>query len=111
MVQLFVNLVNESKRITTRDNEFVLYIQRNNKFNKLNKHRVEKSQKKCSFCKKDNHKAEKCWFKYSKLRFKFKEDKTSVTTEVEEIAMFVINTYTTSVNEKLDFDVAEYDLA
>ena len=110
LTQLFVNLINENKRITTRDNEFVLYIQRNNKSNKLSKHRVEKSQKKCSFCKKNNHKAEKCWFKYPKLRFKPKKDKTPVITEVKEIAIFVINTYTTSVNEKLDFDVAEYDL-
>ena len=111
LAQLFANLVDESKRITTRDNESVLYIQRNNKPSKLSKHRVEKSQKKCPFCKKGNHKAEKCWFKYPELRPKLKEDKTPVTTEVEEIAMPVINTYTTSVNEELDFDVAEYDLA
>ena len=52
LTQLFVNLMNESKRIITRDNESVLYIQRNNKFDKLSKHRVEKSQKKCPFCKK-----------------------------------------------------------
>ena len=60
LIQLFVNLMNESKRITTRNNESVLYIQRNNKSSKLSKHRVEKSQKKCSFCKKNNHKTEKC---------------------------------------------------
>ena len=103
--------MNESKRITTRDNDSVLYTQKNNKLSKLDNHRVEKSQKKCSFCKKGNHKAKKCWFKYSELRSKFKEDKTPVITEVEEIAMSVINTYTTSVNEELDFDVAEYNLA
>ena len=111
LTQLFVNLMNENKRITTRNNKFVLYIQRNNKLNKLNKHRVEKSQKKCFFCKKSNHKTEKCWFKYSKLRFKFKKNKTLVITKMKKIAMLVINTYIINVNEKLNFDVTEYDLA
>ena len=60
LVQLFVNLMNKSKRIIIRNNEFVLYVQKNNKLNKLSKYRVEKTQKKCFFCKKDNHKAEKC---------------------------------------------------
>ena len=110
LAQLFVNLVNESKRITIRNNESVLYVQKNSKFNKLDKYRVEKSQKKCSVCKKGNHKTKKCWFKYSELRFKLKESKNSVITE-EEIAMSVINTFT-SISEELDFDVIEYnDLA
>ena len=43
LIQLFVNLVDESKRITIRDNESVLYVQKNNKSNKLNKYRVEKT--------------------------------------------------------------------
>ena len=47
---------------------------------------------------------------YSKLRFKFKKNKTSVITEMKKIAMSVINTYTINVNEKLNFDVTEYDL-
>ena len=110
LVQLFANLVNESKRITIRDNESVFYVQKNSKPNKLDKYRVEKPQKKCPICKKGNHKTEKCWFKYSELRSKPKESKNSVITE-EEIAMPVINT-STSIDEKLDFDVAEYnDLA
>ena len=99
--------MNENKRITIRNNEFVLYVQKNNKFNKLNKYRVEKSQKKCSFCKKDNHKTEKCWFKHSKLRFKFKKNKTFVITE-KKIAMSVINTFI-NINKKLNFDVIEYN--
>ena len=110
LAQLFANLVDESKRITIRDNESVLYVQKNNKPNKLGKYRVEKTQKKCPFCKKGNHKAEKCWFKHPELRPKPKEDKTPVITE-EEIAMPVIKT-STSIDEELDFDVAEYnDLA
>ena len=119
LTQLFVNLVDESKRVSTRDEETALYIKHDKKRDKIqhmNEYRVEKlnintvSKQKCSFCKKSNHKEKKCWIKHSKLRFKFKENKTSVITEMKEIAMFVINTYTTNVNEKLDFDVAEYDL-
>ena len=107
LIQFFVNLMNENKRIIIRNNEFVLYVQKNNKFNKLNKYRVEKSQKKCFFCEKNNHKTGKCWFKYSKLRFKFKKNKTFVITK-KKIAMFVINTFI-NINEKLNFDVTEYN--
>ena len=60
LIELFVNLINKSKRITTRNKKFVLYTQHNKiKFKKLNKHRVEKSQKKCFYCKKSNHKKNK----------------------------------------------------
>ena len=52
LTQLFVNLMNENKRIIIRNNEFVLYVQKNNKFNKLNKYRVEKTQKNVFFAKK-----------------------------------------------------------
>ena len=117
LTQLFVNLIDESKRVSTRDEETALYIKHDKKRDKIqhmNEYRVEKlntaDKQKCSFCKKDNHKTKKCWFKYSKLRFKFKKNKTSVITKMKEIAMSVINTYTTSVNKKLNFDVTEYDL-
>ena len=61
LIELFANLVDESKRITTRDKKSVLYTQHGKtKPKKLNKHRVEKSQKKCSYCKKSNHKKDKC---------------------------------------------------
>ena len=61
LIELFANLVDESKRITACDKESVLYTQHDKtKPKKLNKHRVEKSQKKCSYCKKDNHKENKC---------------------------------------------------
>ena len=118
--ELFANLVDESKRVSTRDEKTALYIKHDKKRGKIqhmNRYRVEKpntntaNKQKCSFCKKDNHKEEKCWIKHPKLRPKLKKNKTPVITKVEEVAMPVINTYTTSVNEKLDFDVAEYDLA
>ena len=61
LIELFANLVDESKRITTRDKKSVLYTQHDKiKSKKLGKHRVKKSQKKCPYCKKDNHKKNKC---------------------------------------------------
>ena len=63
LIELFVNLVDESKRIIIRDKESVLYIHDNKiKLNKLNKHRVEKSKnnKKCFYCKKSNYTEIKC---------------------------------------------------
>ena len=61
LIELFANLVDKSKRITTRDKKSVLYTQHDKiKPKKLSKHRVEKSQKKCPYCKKGNHKENKC---------------------------------------------------
>ena len=106
LTELFANLVDESKRITTRNKKSVLYTQHDKtKPKKLGKHRVEKSQKKCPYCKKGNHKEDKCWFKHPELRPKPKEERdNTVVTEVEEVAMPVFNTPSVE-----DFDVAEYE--
>ena len=104
LIELFANLVDESKRITARDKESVLYTQHDKtKFKKLGKHRVEKSQKKCPYCKKGNHKKDKCWFKHFELRPKPKENKNN-TVVTEEVAMSVFNTPSIK-----DFDVAKYE--
>ena len=106
LIELFVNLVNESKRITARDKKFVLYTQHDKtKPKKLSKHRVEKSQKKCPYCKKNNHKEDKCWFKHPELRSKPKEKRNNtIVTKVEKVAMPVFNTFSVK-----NFDITKYE--
>ena len=106
MIQLFVNLMNKSKRITIRNNQFVLYVQKYNKFNKLNKYRIEKSQKNVFFAKKAIIKRKNVDLNIRNYVLNSKRIKLLLLQK--KIAMFVINT-SININEKLNFDVTEYN--
>ena len=69
MTKFFVNLIDESKRVITRNKEIVLYIKhdkKRDKFQHMSEYKVEKSintisiQNKCFYCKRDKHAKNKC---------------------------------------------------
>ena len=104
--ELFVNLIDESKRVITRNKKTALYIKHDKKRNKsqhMSEYRIKKpitniTQGKCSYCKRDKHAKNKCWFKHSELRFKLKEKKSENTNIVEKIAMFVFDSFVNSLD-------------
>lgn len=109
---LFSNLIDESKRLTSRNEDNVaLYANTKSKKPKntdniMSNHRITKPKgSKCPHCKKTGHKIDKCWFAHPELRPKPKKtsEKAEKQTSVEH-AMTTL--HVNNEIDDLDFDVA-----
>ena len=107
---LFANLIDESKRLTSRNGDSVaLYANTKGKKPKntgniMGNHRITKPKgPKCPHCKKTGHKIEKCWFAHPELRPKPKPKQASGEEQVEQ-AMTAL--HVNNEIDDLDFDVA-----
>ena len=119
--KFFVNLIDESKRVITRDKEIALYIKHDKKRNKtqhMNEYKIQKfnivninNQNKCFYCKRNKHTKNKCWFKHFELRFKFKKKKNETVNIDEKIAMFVFDFIVNSLNitEKYNYSFVYFE--